>query len=431
MLYKFFNGVLNRASVTEGLVVGITEYAMLGAFVIVGFLINHYYSTELVGVYFLAYSIAQIGILGFGSAFSSLIRRDFCLNKYDTYDYFYKIQIIRLGNLALVFILSFFFVFYFYQPLANSLQFLLLVVMAKGFDALNETYYTVYQALNKLKEYSALKALNAISFVIVSFLSCISQKDISALYWLQLFVAIVFYAINFYWFKKVNYLPLSTNQKHLELIDYKFLMVQALPLIINTFVFQLSLRVNSILIFDEIGEKSFGVFSIIVMTIGVFTGIASALGIFFLGKMSKSFVSYPDSFTKYLYKIVLFFLMFGLISFCVYLMFSPVIEHLFKLTDYKNLYYIMSLSIPFVFVTGGIGGVFVVVSKQKIAMYLSFVVLVFNVIAYYFITNYFGLIGSGFAFLITSIFQSVILIIAIFYILRKLPLSNEINKKLV
>ncbi|MCA1638743.1 MAG: polysaccharide biosynthesis C-terminal domain-containing protein, partial [Acidobacteria bacterium] len=190
-------------------------------------------------------------------------------------------------------------------------------------------------------------------------------------------------------------------------------------LIINALVFQLGLRLNSILIFDSIGEKNLGIFSIVVITIGMFTGVSNALALVFFGRLSRIFVDQPQAFLKRLHQTLGLFLIIGVSFFILYLLLIPVIEYLFGLTIDHQLYQIMSSAIPFMFIVSSLGSIFTIIKKQKLGMYLSVVVLFFNLLAYYLFIERYGLIGAGYAFLITFIFQSVIFYFASLMYLRK------------
>jgi O-antigen/teichoic acid export membrane protein len=381
---------------------------MLGSFVLINILINHYYGTELVGVYILCYSIAQIGILGLGSVFSLLMRRDLSINQYDSNNYLSKVQLLRFSNLLIVLFLSTFFIVFFYQPLQSNLLFVLLMIGAKGFDALSESYYTAYQTLNRISEYSVYKILNATGFVLVSVFICLNHYGIEYLYLSQLIFAVLIFAINFYRWYQTKSVSSSIEGKALQNVTYRFLIIESFPLMISALVFQLGLRLNNVLIFDKIGEKNLGIFSIVVITIGIFAGVANALAIVFFGRLSRVFVNQPEAFLKRLHQTLALFLIIGMSFFLLYLVFTPVIEYLFGLNIDNQLYKVMSLAIPFMFVVSCLGSIFTIIKKQKLGMYLSVVVLTLNLIAYYLLTERYGLIGAGYAFLITAVFQSVI-----------------------
>ncbi|MCA1624712.1 MAG: polysaccharide biosynthesis C-terminal domain-containing protein [Acidobacteria bacterium] len=422
-LLSFFtknnSNFLNGRIILEGIVVSTTEYIMLGAFVLINFLINHYYGTEVVGIYFLSYSIAQIGILGVGGVFSLLMRRDLSINHYDSNNYLSKVQLLRFSNLLIVLFISIIAIVLFYQPLRSNLLFVLLMIGAKGFDALSESYYTAYQTLNRISDYSIFKILNATAFILVSVFVCINHYNIEYLYWSQFFCAILIFAINFHRWNQTKNVSLSIERKALQKVTYRFLIIESFPLIINALVFQLGLRLNSILIFDSIGEKNLGIFSIVVITIGMFTGVSNALALVFFGRLSRIFVDQPQAFLKRLHQTLGLFLIIGVSFFILYLLLIPVIEYLFGLTIDHQLYQIMSSAIPFMFIVSSLGSIFTIIKKQKLGMYLSVVVLFFNLLAYYLFIERYGLIGAGYAFLITFIFQSVIFYFASLMYLRK------------
>jgi O-antigen/teichoic acid export membrane protein len=391
---------------------------MLGAFVLVNFLINHYYGTEVVGIYFLSYSIAQIGILGVGSAFSLLMRRDLSINQFDSNNYLSKVQLLRFSNLLIVLAFSIIFITFFYHELRGNLLFILLMIGAKGFDALSESYYTAYQTLNRISEYSIFKILNAAAFVLVSVFVCLNHYDIEYLYWSQLICAVLIFTVNFYrWYQTKNR-SLPIEGKTFGKATYRFLLIESFPLIINSLVFQLGIRANNILIFDLIGEKNLGTFSIVFITISIFLGVANALGIVFFGRLSKVFVNQPKIFSRRLHQTIALFLIIGVSFFLLYLAIIPLIEYMSGLAVNNELYKIMSSAIPFLFLVSCLGSIFTIIKKQKLGMYLSVAVLVFNLTAYYLLTQQYGLIGSGYAFLISAIFQSVVFYFGALIILK-------------
>jgi O-antigen/teichoic acid export membrane protein len=410
-----------KAILVEGIVVSTTEYLMLGAFVLVNFIIDHYYGTQVMGIYFLAYSIAQIGILGVGSAFTLLMRRDLSLNKYDCNYYLSKVLLLRFSNLLIVLFLTSVLITFFYQPLRSNLLFVMLMIAAKGFDALSETYYTAYQTLNRIGEYSFFKILNAVAFALVSVFVCLNQYNIEYLYWSQLICATVIFTINFArWYvtkNRVSPIDSRTNQK----VTYRFLLFESTPLIVNALIFQLGLRANNILIFDMIGEKSLGIFSLVFITISVFAGVANTLAIVFFGRLSRIFVDERRDFSKRLHQTITLFLAIGISFSILYLVFTPIVEHKFGLGVDISLYPIMALAIPFMFVASCLGAVFTIINKQRIGMYLSVVILIFNLLAYYLLAGQYGLIGAGYAFLISAMFQSILIYFAALICFKRIP----------
>jgi O-antigen/teichoic acid export membrane protein len=380
---------------------------MLGAFVLINILINQYYGTELVGVYALSFSIAQIGILGIGGVFSLLMRRDLSIGQFDSNDYLSKVQLLRFCNLAIVLLVAFVFIFFFYQQLRVNLLFIALMIISKGFDALSESYYTAYQTLNRLGEYSFFKILNATTVIVASVFVCINHYDFKFLFWSQFFAAVLMFTVNFFrWHqtKSISVEP-TTPQK----VGFRFLLVEAFPPMVSALIFQLGLRANNVLIFDNLGEKDLGIFSIVFITISIVTGVANALALVFFGRLSKVFALDPKAFSKRLHQTIALFLTVGVFFFLLYLVFTPIIENLFGLTIDHSLYQTMSATIPFTFVVSCLGSVFTIIKKQKIGMYLSAVVLIVNLSAYYFLVGRYGLIGAGYAFLISALFQSIII----------------------
>ncbi len=390
---------------------------MLGSFVLINFVINHFYGTETVGIYALSYSISQIGILGVGSVFSMLMRRDLSLGEHSARPYLAKVQILRSANLGLVLLLAAAGIFLFYPALTGNLNFVLMMICAKGFDALSESYYTAYQTLDRLGEYSTFKILNAVSLIAVSLFVCINSYDIQYLYLSQVGCAFVMFAVNFLRWQRPN------NPVAVQIADagpsYRFLLIESYPLMINAMIFQLSVRANNILIFDKLGEKDLGMFSLVVITVGIFAGVANTLAIVFFGRLTRTFANDRENFNRRLHQSIGAFLALGIAFFFLYLLFTPIIENFFSLSIDHDLYRIMSAAIPFMFVTSCLGSVFTIMKKQKVGMYLSAVILMANLSAYYLLSQKFGLVGAGYAFLVTAAFQCTA-----FYLVMRLTLRS-------
>ncbi len=404
--------------VAESLVVSVTEYLMLGSFILVNFLINHYYGTEVVGVYAVSYAIAQIGIMGIGSVFSLLMRRDLSVGAFDADSYVSRVTILRSWNLLLVLFLSSATILLFYPPLRANLLLILFMVCAKGLDALSETYYTAYQTLGRLKEYSVLKTLNAATFIAVSTFVCVGQYNIFYLYAAPLVGSLVIFIVNLSRWRGTR--VKASEKDSLEIPGYRFLLIESYPLMVAAMIFQMGLRANNVLIFDQLGEKEVGMFSLVVITIGIFAGVANALAIVFFGRLSRMFVDQPGSFLKRLHQTVGLFVGLGFLFLLTYLTILPFVIRALGVELDAGLYSVMAAAIPFMFVVSCLGAIFTIIKRQKIGMYITIVTLVLSLSAYYFLVGQYGLMGAGYAFLITAILQSAIIYVGALLVLRSI-----------
>jgi len=426
ILKKTYKQFAYRGILLEGMVVSVTEYLMLGGFVLVNFLINHYYGTEVVGVYALSFAIAQIGILGIGSVFSLLMRRDLSIGEYSANSYLAKVQILRSGNMAIVLVFAAAVILGFYSSLRVNLIFILLMICIKGVDALNETYYTAHQTLQDLREYGVFKCSNAIIFVGISAFVCISRFDIVYLYLAQLVCAALMLAVNVFRWQKIR--AKQVEEKGLRCVDFRFLLIESYPLIVSAMVFQLGLRANNVLIFDVLGEKDLGIFSLIVITVGVFAGVANTLAIVFFGRLSRVFVEEPRAFSRRLHQTIGLFLGLGIMLMAACLVITPLSEFAFGLAFDRTLYTVMAAAIPFMFMVSCLGTMFTVIRKQKVGMYLTVVVMVFNLLAYFYLPQRYGLIGAGYAFLITAIIQSMLIYLGTIVSLRLIDRDGRFDQ---
>ena len=169
-------------------------------------------------------------------------------------------------------------------------------------------------------------------------------------------------------------------------------------------------------------------FSLVVITVGIFAGAANTLAIVFFGRLSRIFVDEPKAFSRRLHQTIALFIGLGILLLALYMLAIPISEIVFGISFDHDLYPLMAAAIPFMFVVSCLGTVFTVIRKQKVGMYLTAVVLLVNVLSYYYLTQMFGLIGAGYAYLISAIFQSILIYLGMMLSLRKIPNDGNSNQ---
>ena len=141
---------------------------MLGSIFVINVLLSRQYDLTALGTFNFCYAISQIGVLGLGSGFSLILRRELTIapEKFNTY-----IQVVlKLRFLLLAGILLLLLPFLFGLPLFqdNILLYLTLLIISKGFDSFSETF-VLFCALVKPQNSRPAKVNFKLIFMLFSF----------------------------------------------------------------------------------------------------------------------------------------------------------------------------------------------------------------------------------------------------------------------
>lgn len=406
---------------------------MLSSQVFTSYIINKKCGTEALGTYALVLAIAQIVVQGFSAPFSSLIRRDLAIGNVNVREFIKNILTLRLGNIFIV-ILSLFLI----EPvlsyqLLQIRSFLILMFLIKGIEMMNDTYFVTYQALSKYKLYALLKIGNATFVWIGLILLLYINPDVHYFYYIPIFIGSIFLVINFFLFKlNTNYSKSSIQNHSIKgPSQIKTLLKETWPIMINSLAYQASAKLNAIVLFNFIGSKAVGVFSVFLMFSNIFAGLGNPIGIVFIGKYSIFIEKSAEKFEAYFRKTIIAFLGIGILLCTTFIIFIPNILYYYKfdIPNLKLISLIIALSIPFAFATGCIGNIFVVLRKQLLGMYISFVMLFLNLLFFTFFVNFWGLNGATFAYLLCTFLQLLLIVILAFMVNKKLinSDSNRLN----
>ena len=163
------------------------------------------------------------------------------------------------------------------------------------------------------------------------------------------------------------------------------------------------------------------------MMVTVFTAFANALGIVFFPRLTKLFNTDKTAFFTYLKKISVTIFFIGLVLLGVFIITLPIQFKIFgRMPDYaRNIFLIAGCSIPLTILSGVLGNIFVVMHKQKLGMYISFILLIVNSILYYIIPTLNKTIGVSLAYLLSNLFIVGVFLYFISTIYKKTNFTEE------
>jgi O-antigen/teichoic acid export membrane protein len=412
----------------ENIWVIFTEYLWLFGVFIISVLYSRFYGADALGVFSYGTAISQIVILGLGSAFSNLIMRDVGTNSKLNEVYLKKVLQIRgvilLFTLFIVVVIQYAF---FSVTNTENLVFILILIIAKGLDALCDTFYMVYLSLKIFKKYSYLKILHTGTTILFVTFSCLLHYPILITYLVMLLSSLFFLVFNIYFFirqrNEMNNIesPMVNSNfkiKTPDTITFRYLAKEIWPLLLSAVFFQVGTRINTLIIFGFMGSISVGVYSSGLMLITCFTAAAPFMGIVLFPVLNRTFLENPDKLSKLILKAIPIIFMIGIaVMFVCYLGIPIAIKLMKNLPEYAvTIFTIMIWVIPFNYVIGIINSLFIIIQKQKAGMVVTFVVMVVNIILMYTGVLYFQMDGVAIAFVASSIFQVALYVIVYFYL---------------
>jgi len=362
--------------------------------------------------------------MSLGSAFSSILRRDVAIDPSQKNSYLSAVLKVRVYILLTVLVIVLPASFFFVKGTGNFFYFLLLMLIAKGIDLLNETFYTTYQAIHSIKRFSILKICNFSSLGLLALGVCFFKLPLHFLYEIHLLIPLIFLAINLFFYGKW-YAPLILkNSEPQGAIVY--LIKESWPLIINSIFFQLSSRISILIIESVNGTLLQGTYSLAVTIITGITAFANSISIVLFPYLTRMFHNDPKHFLRKLNKVIMLFFLCGVL---ILIAFKLVMPQVFKVIgnlpeNAKQLFDIMSYSIIPLFLIPSVGFGFIIIKKQFHGMFLSAIILIANAILFYYLSLYQGIGGSARAFVMSQTISFIIMYIW----LRQLV--NSIIKKL-
>lgn len=376
-------------------------------------------------------TLAEIGELTFanttgqlvasilGVALLTTMRRDFVLKTETRDKYAVSLYIVRIIISLIVFVIA-----YFLFELKFFSNIVVLMIASRGIDSLSETYYYTLLSKDKILKFSIIKSLQYISLigsVIVGIYENLNLFQISC----------IFLANSIVWCC-INFILLFTEQnigKRFIFYDtyQQDLLKRTFPLLLSSSVYLLSTRLNIFIVKSVCSPAEFGLFSIIITIMGIFSIFTSAISSFIINKQIEW---YKDSLQKLKInsiKLTIPFLGAGLGFLFVTYFASDYINYLFKNFDMDHVWLlkVSLISIVIYFIQIPYNYLFTVIDKNKVALYFSLCMITVAALLYYPFTNYFGLQGAVFAFLAYNVLWCAILFGISMYVINKQILKEN------
>lgn len=420
------SATLNRIF-KESVLVTFTDYLSFGVLFLITIFINKFYDTTQLGLFTLIYTIAQITVMSFGSGFSGILRRDVSIDPSLSAPYISNILKIR----GLIILLSFIFAitgsYLLIENKPGFIYFLFLMILAKGFDLGNETFYTTYQSVHAVKRFTFIKSANFILLGLLVLAVCFNQLAIHWVYEIHAIVAVLFFVFNgIFYHKKQEPIKAAIFKRNTLT---KYLLIETWPLLVNAVFFQLSSRISIIIIEALNGTRMQGMYSLGITIIAGLTAFANSISIVLFPYLT---VTYKNNFKRLwptVNKVILSFLACAVLLVIAFNAALPfILNSVGNLpSEAPEVFSILSWGIIPVFLTALTGYLFTIMGRQQQGMYASGITLVINIAGFYFLSKYFNIIGSAYAFIICQSLSFIIMYVWAYSLIKKKQSSRQFS----
>lgn len=411
-----------RKFLKESFLVSTTEYLMLGTVFVINILLSRQYDLTELGIFNFCYAISQIAVLGLGSGFSIILRRELSLSTEKFNAYIHVVLKLRFFLLIAILFILLPIIFGVQGNQDNVLLYLTLLTISKGFDSFSETYYTAHQSIGHYKTYAFIKSLNAIFSLLAVTAACFLKMEVVFIYFGLLTVSIIFFCINTI-ISRYS-IPFSINKKNqlTSSLD-KYFIMESWPLMINAIFFQIGNRIPIVVIFAFMGKYAAGIFSVGLTLVTIFTAAANALGVVLFPKLNTIYHERRKQLWPFIKKTSIYILLLGIAVYGVFIILFPFMKRIFgKIPDGADpVFYTMGIAIPFIFLLGVFGNIFTIIHQQKKGMWVAFFVVIVNLITLIFCILFYNEKGLGLAYTAGSVFH----ILIVMMIVRKLLIKKE------
>lgn len=369
-------------------------------------------------------SLAEIGELTFANTMGQLIasilgvallttmRRDFVVDTKLSEKYVISFYIIRFLISLLVFTIALL-VFEF-----NFLSKIILVMIAaRSLDSLSETNYYDLISKDNILKFSLVKSLHYSTLIISVVVGIYLNLNLYQITYIFLLNSLAWCIINFI----LLFVEKNIDKEFIFLDTYqKNLFRRAFPLLLSSSVYLISTRMNILIVKKLCNPEDFGLFSIIITILGIFSIFTSAISSFLINKQVDWFKVSMEKLKSNSIKITIPFFFAGILIFIITYFASNYINVLFKNFNMSHLWLlkISLISIVIYFIQIPFNYLFTIVDKNKIALYFSVFMIISAAVLYYPLTYKFGLTGSVFAFLSYNILWCSCLVALSMYIVK-------------
>jgi O-antigen/teichoic acid export membrane protein len=301
-----------------------------------------------------------------------------------------------------------------------TVEWLLVLFLLAGVEALHNMQLSIYRAFDKHLTYLTYVSIKTIGLgLIISVLIYYGYMSLMTV----LVSQVIWYFFVFLVFTVSK--NLKERLKFEEIFDYKPIIIFSLLLIPHIVSQWAMSAINRVIVKNLLGNEAMGLYSIIYSLAMVILLINSGIGIVFPQNFIRN--------TKYWLKTSVrayFSMIYSFVVVLAYFLLVGVLFidikyfNFFKITDYNVIYYFAILSSAFLL----LGFYFYYVNilfyhkKSKTISFVTFVTAFYSIIMSYFLTLYFGLEGAAYSTLITYVVYLLLMAYAAKKIESKLQL---------
>ena len=380
----------------EGVLVSIGDYLSYGVLFIITLLINRYYGTAQLGTFTLAVTISQIAILPLSSGFSGILRREVATTPALSSKY-----VTAVLQLRSIIILSMLVLITIYTLSALQNTFVLLMFVSKGLDNLCETFYTAFQASNKILRCTILKCINAMLLFVTVFGCMHNLLGIEYIYYTHVGISLLMLCVC-----AIDYIKIENPTYSIDKEVRKYLLVETWPLLFNAIFFQVGARLSVIILAWYVSVQDLGTYSAAINIVSSITMVTNSIGVVLFAYFSRLFIEKPLQFVSTVNKITSYFLISGILLSGILYLLSPFVLKLYgKLPENATwVLQLLALAMTALFAHAPLGSIFTIMRFQKQGMVYAGIMVCLNLSLFFFGTKFFGLLGACMAYII---YQSI------------------------
>lgn len=372
--------------------VSISEYTAAAVLFVLNILFSRNYGVEAFGQFSFAFSLGQIIITILGGGINFLIRRDFVKDKSLAQNYFITFLLIRF---ILITCCSFIIGIGYIIGILDGL--ILIMLIARMIEGLNDTIYAVYQSKDNFVFGSITKSIHYIVLLCCTGLVIYFLFPIAYIYANFLILSLlVFILLLAFLFNSKEYLFLfQPNDAYI-----KSTLKSAFPLLIANILFVLSSRVNILILKTSLQPFEFGIYNICMNILTIFTIFSNAIGNIIYNQLITS-INEKDKILSKLYSLSKQIGAIGLLACVIIILFSNMIFDIFGANPtYSYSLKIVSVALIPIFMQVPFNYILTIYNKTTVALIFSGIMLCIVSIIYFLCSNIWGFDGAIYAHLV-------------------------------
>lgn len=383
---KFLSHLKNFLSVS------ISEYIAAAVLFILNILISRNYGVEAFGQFSFAFSLGQIIIAVLGGGINFLIRRDFVKDKSLAQNYFITFLLIRL---FLILCCSFVLGIGYIIGILDGL--ILIMLVARMIEGLNDTIYALYQSKNKFLFSSVTKSIHYLFLLCCCGLAIYYLFAIDYIYinFLALSLSVFIFLLLLLFNSKEYFFAYQPNDTYI-----KTTLKNAFPLLVANILFVFSSRVNILILKSSLQPIEFGIYNICMNILTIFTIFSNAIGNVIYNQLTTS-VNQKDQILSKLYSLSKQIGSLGLVACIIIILFSNMIFSVFGANQaYSYALKIVSAALIPIFIQVPFNYILTIYNKTTVALIFSGIMLCIISTIYFILSSIWGFDGAIYAHLI-------------------------------